>query len=241
MNSHILSNLVVCDPEIGIENIEGSIIGIDGNDYIFSLINIPEAQYDTKTNDYSVAVKINAFSCNFRDKGFLSHFLRRCQNNNGHFYSFFGSDFVGEVIKVGRYVKSFKIGDRVIPDNSYPRKTNNKLGGIITNTASKRIHVFNEAELIKIPDAMSDVEAAAFSLSALTANSIIKKANLKKGYKILVTSLFSNTSLSCLEILKGIAANVQMFSMHIGKIGDLYVSLHRSKGLLWKKRRICIR
>ena len=88
---------------------------------------------------------------------------------------------------------------------------------------------------------MSDVEAAAFSLSALTANSIIKKANLKKGYKILVTSLFSNTSLSCLEILKGIAANVQMFSMHIGKIGDLYVSLHRSKGLLWKKRRICIR
>ena len=81
-----------------------------------------------------------------------------------------------------------------MPDNSYPIKINNKFGGVITNTASKRIHIFNESELIKVPDLMTDTEAAAFSLSAQTANSILKKAHLKKGDKILVTSIFSNTS-----------------------------------------------
>lgn len=202
MNGDILKNLVVCDPKIGIENIDGSRIGIDGNDFLFSLVNIPIEQHITGLDDNSVVVKIKAFSCNYRDKGILLHFLRQCQKSNEQFYSFFGSDFVGEVIRVGRYVNSFKVGDRVMPDNSYPRKIDNKFGGIITNTASKRIHVFNEAELIKVPDSMPDVEAAAFPLSAITAQSIVKKANLKKGDKVLVTSFFSNTSLSCLEILK---------------------------------------
>ncbi|EXY43615.1 hypothetical protein M118_4921, partial [Bacteroides fragilis str. 3783N1-2] len=41
---------------------------------------------------------------------------------------------------------------------------------------------------------MSDIEAAAFSLTASTAHSMVSKSKLKEGDKVLVTSLFSNTS-----------------------------------------------
>lgn len=208
----MLINLVACDPKIGIENIEGFEICIDNNNYIFSLLNIQEQQDEQELDNHSVIVKIIGFSCNYRDKGFLAHFLKRCQNSNEHLYTSFGSEFIGKVIKVGRLVKSFKTGDRVMPDNSYPIKINNKFGGVITNTASKRIHIFNESELIKVPDLMTDTEAAAFSLSAQTANSILKKAHLKKGDKVLVTSIFSNTSLSCLELLKYIA-DIEIYAL----------------------------
>lgn len=212
MKNDILINLVACDPTIGIENIDGFDICIDNHNYIFSLLNIQAQQDEQVLDDYSVIVKVVGFSCNYRDKGFLVHFLNRCQNSNDYLYTSFGSDFVGKVIKVGRLVTSFKIGDRVMPDNSYPVKLNNKFGGIITNTASKRIHIFNESELIKVPDMMTDAEAAAFALSAQTAHSIVKKAHLKKGDKVLVTSIFSNTSLSCLELLKDIA-DIEIYAL----------------------------
>lgn len=212
MKNDMLINLVACDPNIGIENIEGFEICIDNNDYIFSLLSIQDEQDEQEIDDYSVIVKIIGFSCNYRDKGFLAHFLKRCQNSNENLYTSFGSEFVGEVIKVGRFVTSFKTGDRVMSDNSYPLKINNKIGGIITNTASKRIHIFKEFELIKVPDLMTDAEAAAFSLSAQTSSSIIKKAHLRKGDKVLVTSIFSNTSLSCLELLKNIA-DIEIYAL----------------------------
>ena len=44
MKNNMLINLVACDPNIGIENIEGFDICIDNNDYIFSLLNMLEQQ-----------------------------------------------------------------------------------------------------------------------------------------------------------------------------------------------------
>ncbi|MBR5955477.1 MAG: zinc-binding alcohol dehydrogenase family protein [Bacteroidales bacterium] len=194
------SNVIVFEPEL--DSNDGVQISIDQDKYGFSLVDIPMNHYETDLDDFSVLVRINAFSCNYRDKGYLKLFLNRCHDQKKHYYSFFGSEFSGEVIKVGRLVKSFKRGDRVMPDHCYPFKTDRIMGGIITNIASKRIQRFRESELIKIPDNMTDVEAAAFSLSAMTSNSMVKKANITSGDKVLVTSLFSNTAFGCLEILK---------------------------------------
>ena len=109
----------------------------------------------------------------------------------------------------------FKIGDRVMSDNSYPFKVDGKIGGIVSNYASKRIQIFHESCLIKVPDSMSDIEAAAFSLTASTAHSMVSKSKLKEGDKVLVTSLFSNTSLGCLELLKNISG-IKIYGLTTG-------------------------
>lgn len=57
MKNNMLINLVVCDPNIGIENIEGFDICIDNNDYIFSLLSIQKQQDEQELDDHSVIVK----------------------------------------------------------------------------------------------------------------------------------------------------------------------------------------
>src|SRR5262245_59917074 len=63
-----------------------------------------------------VLVNVTAFSCNYRDQ-----FLILSASNKGPENSFYtiGSDFVGEVIKVGEAVEGFAVGDKVIGDYSY--------------------------------------------------------------------------------------------------------------------------
>lgn len=196
-----MKNIIVCDSNINKKDIEGYKVVIDGYEYLFALLDIPVNKYTDKISDQSVVVRVSAFSCNYRDKGILYNFLKKCKDYNlkeSYYYSFLGSEFVGKVIKIGRNVRSFKIGDRVMSDNSYPFKVDGKIGGIVSNYASKRIQIFHESCLIKVPDSMSDIEAAAFSLTASTAHSMVSKSKLKEGDKVLVTSLFSNTSLGCL-------------------------------------------
>lgn len=203
----IMESVIVCDPNMDKTDIKGHKVIVDENEYLFRLLEIPLDDYEIKLDDHSVLVKINAFSCNYRDKGILNHFLETCKtysSKDSYLYSFFGSEFVGEVIEIGKCVKSLQVGDRVIPDNSYPLKVDKKFGGVVTNLASRRIQIFHDSCLVKVPDSMSNVEAAAFSLTASTAHSIVSKSNLKIGDKVLVTSLFSNTSLGCLELLKNI-------------------------------------
>ena len=213
-----MKNIIVCDSNINKKDIEGYKVVIDGYEYLFALLDIPVNKYTDKISDQSVVVRVSAFSCNYRAKGILYNFLKKCKDYNlkeSYYYSFLGSEFVGKVIKIGRNVRSFKIGDRVMSDNSYPFKVDGKIGGIVSNYASKRIQIFHESCLIKVPDSMSDIEAAAFSLTASTAHSMVSKSKLKEGDKVLVTSLFSNTSLGCLELLKNISG-IKIYGLTTG-------------------------
>lgn len=187
------------------EEIPYARVKIDGEEYLFCMVDLPEPDTEAELEDNTVLVKIKAFSCNYRDKGILSIFREKCANSrsaDSFSYGFFGSDFVGEVIGVGKNVRAFKVGDRVIPDDSYPRKTDDAFGGVATNDASKRVQAFRESFLAKVPDSMSDYQAACFPLTALTSSSIISKANVKEKDKVLVTAPFSNTSMGCLEFLR---------------------------------------
>lgn len=202
-----MKSFIICDPnkELDGELAQSVRMRIGNEECLFAVEDVPYPDLDAEPAEGFVTVKINAFSCNYRDKGWLSHFNDLCVKlaaPGPARYSFFGSDFVGEVVKVGKNVRELKVGDRVMPDHSYPWKRDHAFGGVITNFASKRIQMFRESFLVKVPDSMPDQEAACFSLTALTSNSMISKAQIKAGEKVLVTSMFSNTSVGCLEFLK---------------------------------------
>lgn len=184
---------------------------LDGESIPISLLDVPDLDYTELLSPNSVILEVSAFSCNYRDRTLLHLFYESCKTLSGkqkYFYSPIGSEFVGTVLEVGLAVTDFKKGDRVMANTSYPFRTNGSMGGGPTNFASQGILLLEEDQLIKVPDSMPDEVAAAFSVSAQTAYSMVRKASLNKGDNVLVTAATSNTSLSVIERLKKSGVNV---------------------------------
>jgi NADPH:quinone reductase-like Zn-dependent oxidoreductase len=148
-----------------------------------------------------VLVEVKAFSCNYRDKAFIS----RIQQFPASRYAAVGSEFVAKVLAVGAGVTSLKPGDRVIPNHHYLSGSFNTRGipeGIPTNRAARQYHCFHESKLLRLPDGVPDTVAAAFSLGAQTAYSMVRKMAPRSGMNVLVTSATSSTSLFLISALK---------------------------------------
>ena len=186
---------------------------MDGEEFTVALLDLPDPDFNTMLDSHSVIVKVNAFSCNFRDRALMHHFAWRCKElsvDRKYFYAPIGSEFAGEVVWAGRKVASFHIGDRVFPNNTYPFKPDGTWGGMVTNFASQRLLLVKDSFLMKIPDGMPDEVAAGFSLSAQTGYSMVRKACLKENENVLITALSSNTSLAIIEKLK--YSNVNLYA-----------------------------
>ena len=65
-------------------------------------------------------------------------------------------------------------------------------------------------KLMVVPERMSDVEAAAFSLGAQTSYSIVRHAGIKPGANVLVTAATSNTSLFLAQAARNAGGDVTM-------------------------------
>lgn len=166
------------------------------------LIHTPEPDFmpDAPMHREQVLVQKRAFSCNYRDKGFILKMATR-----GPLASFYtvGSEFVGEIVAVGAAVTQLQVGDRVIADNHYPdAKVAGVAPGIPSNQGSKEYQILHPAKLMRVPDSMPDDVAAAFGLGAQTSYSIVRKLNLSRGDRVLVTSARSNTSLFVIQALR---------------------------------------
>lgn len=188
---------------------------LDGDSIPVSLLDVPNLKYADSLLNNSVVVEVNAFSCNFRDRTLLHSFYESCRELSGkqkYFYSPIGSEFSGTVLEIGTAVTTFKKGDRVMANTSYPFRENGLMGGVPTNFASQGILLLEEDQLIKVPDCMPDEVAAAFSISAQTAYSMVRKAKLNKGENVLVTAGTSNTSLAVIERLRNKEVNVYAIS-----------------------------
>jgi NADPH:quinone reductase-like Zn-dependent oxidoreductase len=188
---------------------------LNGTSIPVGILDAPEPDYDKYFTPQSILVKVRAFSCNYRDKTLMHLFNECCKElsiQQKYFYSPFGSEFVAEVIKTGRDVKSLKLGDRVIPDGTYPFKPSGAMGGLPTNFASQRIQVFKEEQVIKIPDSMPDEIAACFTIGAQTSYSMMNRLQLKPNENLLITSGSSNTSLFMINAAKNSDANVYVTS-----------------------------
>ena len=99
------------------------------------------------------------------------------------------SDGVGRIIERGSEVTQFEVGDRVIgafapqwqkgpPDNNNIRNT---LGGPLPGMLCQE-RILPQESIVKVPDYLTDTQAATLPCAALTAyNALILQGNIKKG------------------------------------------------------------
>jgi NADPH:quinone reductase-like Zn-dependent oxidoreductase len=192
------------------ESIEA--VSIDGVRVVCGVLETADREFDPARRDNAgkVLVRVRRFSCNYRDKSFVMRAVAQLPSNK---FFVIGSEFVGEVVAVGSDVRRVRPGDRVIGDNSYPHVGPGDApaaarGGIPTNGASGEYLVLHQDKVIGVPPAMPDEVAAAFSLGAQTAFSMVAKLSPEGGEHVLVTAATSNTSLCAIEALRRHDVNI---------------------------------
>lgn len=163
--------------------------------------NAPDFDPNLEQFANHVFVKKASFSLNYRDLGIIENAWNRLQQVEGDSFYPIGSDFSGYVVSVGKNVTNFTKGDLVIGNGFYPNVENGAMPGIPSNHASKEYEVYHYAKLIKVPEYISDTEAGTLGIGVQTANSMIRKAEIQKEDKVLVTSVSSNTSFFILNAL----------------------------------------
>ena len=99
-----------------------------------------------------------------------------------------GNEFVGIIEKVGLEVTKFKIGDRI-----FARNPVDNIGAF-----AQKI-VINEKAGAKVPEYLSDQEAAAVPLTALTAMQVFQLLNLKAGQTLFNSgfNIYCTVKLTC--------------------------------------------
>lgn len=155
-----------------------------------------------------VRIQVKAFSCNYRDLVLI--FRSAVQGQANGLYAI-GSEFVGEVVETGPEVTDLKVGDLVVADNAKDvQKVIEGDGrqGLATNQASREFLVLPEAKLFRVPFSMPIPTAAAFSLGAQTAYSMVRQLEIRFGSRVLVMAGRSNTSLFVLSALRKFNADV---------------------------------
>jgi NADPH:quinone reductase-like Zn-dependent oxidoreductase len=185
---------------------------INDRKILFGLVEPEKIDFYKSKGKYDnlVLVEKIAFSCNFRDKALITQFHDQSITStaNGKFgYSGFGSDFVGRIIEVGKNIKTFQVGDIVIPDATFPVNENG-IGGISTNYASLKYELFYGPMLMKISNQMPFEVAASFTVTAQTVYSMLRKLKIRSGMNVLITAASSNTSLFAIQILKNMKVNI---------------------------------
>lgn len=170
----------------------------------FGEVELEQPKFDCEepNNREYVLLRVNAFSCNYRDKALLLANYEQIKNSDRLFLPF-GSEFSADVIAVGADVCDFEVGDRVMPNCSYPESgKKGVLPGVATNFASLGWLRLHSKKLIKTPKTLSNVEAACFSLGSQTASGMIRRSGiLVDGGTPLVLSARSATSLFIIQQL----------------------------------------
>lgn len=165
---------------------------------------------NNNNNSNKVLVKKLAFSCNYRDKSLLSYISNKIfdgKSNGELYYSHIGSEFVGEIIAKGKRVCGLEIGDWVIPNIAYPSFDKSYIPGLPTNGASKRMEIFSENKLLKVPKTYPIEVLAAFPIAGFTAYSMIRKV-IEPHMNVLVTAARSSTSLAVISALSELPVNI---------------------------------
>ncbi len=159
----------------------------------------------TATREQLVVVRVRAFSCNYRDRGFLalvaSGRLKECV---------LGSEFAGEVLAVGRGVRGIGVGNRVMGKYTYDGlpTSDGLLGGVFCNSTSTEYLVVHASRLLLIPDDISWISAAAFSLNAQTAAAMVRRAEVSSGDHVTVFGATSSVGLALIQMATAAGAVV---------------------------------
>lgn len=203
------------------------ILELDSLKVPLALIHIPDTEFDENGENYTnlVLVKKKGFSLNYRDLGIIESAWSKLKDTNQDTYYPIGSEFCGEILKIGKNVDNLKVGDYVIANCSYPKAPFNTTPGIPSNHASKELEIYHKGKLIKIPDNIPVEQASGISIGIQTSMSMLRKADIVEGNKVLVTSITSNTSLIILNYLRDKKCDVYGLSYSgkdTAKVKDLF-------------------
>jgi len=150
-------------------------------------------------------VRVRTFSCNYRDRA-LTLWMSVLPRPRGFYL--IGSELGGEVVAVGDAVVNVRPGDRVMIDGYFG--TGTQPWGLPTNHTSRELQVLPARKLVVVPERMSDVEAAAFSVGAQTSYSMVRRGGIEPGANVLVTAATSNTSLFLAQAARNAGGDVTM-------------------------------
>lgn len=206
-----MKNFAVCGErvkELLPDNDSIEMVEIKGQPVTCGIIATEAPHFDSRSPEFEtqVLLRVRAFSCNYRDMNLIFSALKKGPGES--FYSI-GSEFVGEVIEIGKKVTSVKVGDRVIGDCFYHGGGRTPaIQGVVTNHASKEYQIVHASKVIRIPDPMPDDVAASFTIGAQTTYSMVRKLNLEPEANVLVTAAKSNTSLFAINALRAQGINV---------------------------------
>lgn len=125
------------------------------------------------------------------------------------------SDGVGEVVAAGQQVRRVKVGDRVATlfhqkwfgGPPARDKVNATLGGPLDGTLARRM-VLPEDGVVKVPEHLTDAEAATLPCAALTAwSALAVEGNVRAGDTVLVQGT-GGVSLFALQFAQALGARV---------------------------------
>lgn len=177
--------------------LEGCSAQLHGTVVHFALVQRPDIDFDPADPAHAqdVLLRVHAFSCNYREKGRLLQAARRPEGG----YLVLGSEFAGTVVKVGSGVQDLQPGDRVFGDGAVDATSAHP--GLTTQRGSQELQVLPRAKLMRFPVTMPFADAAAFSVGAQTAYSMVRRLHPARGAHIAVTAATSNTSLFVIQAL----------------------------------------
>lgn len=124
------------------------------------------------------------------------------------------SDGVGEVVELGEGVTRVRVGDRVSPifaqqwlaGEPTRDKARSTLGGPLDGTLAE-LMVVDQEGLVKVPDHLTDEEAACLPCAGVTAWSALMAGGVKAGDTVLVQGT-GGVSLFALQLAKVLGARV---------------------------------
>ncbi|KXK02920.1 MAG: NADPH:quinone reductase-like Zn-dependent oxidoreductase [Acidobacteria bacterium OLB17] len=176
--------------------------------------------------DDEVLVKMHAASLNYRDLMVVSGKY----NPRMKLPVVPLSDGAGEIVAVGRNVRTRKPGDRVMPlfvQKWFDGKldvaaSRSSLGGDArSNGVLREYAAFNERSVVEIPGYLSSVEAATLPCTALTAwHALVESGGLQPG-EVVLTQGTGGVSIFAIQIAKHFGAKVIATSSSDAKIDKL--------------------
>ncbi|WAC01058.1 alcohol dehydrogenase catalytic domain-containing protein [Lacinutrix neustonica] len=142
------------------------ILEIDSLKIPLALIHIPDTAFDETDDQYAdvVLVKKKGFSLNYRDFGVIENAWKKLKDTDQDTYYPIGSEFCGEILKIGKNVTHLNVGDYVIANCSYPQASHNAPPGIPSNHASKELEIYHKGKLIKVPNNIPVEQASGISI-----------------------------------------------------------------------------
>ena len=117
-----------------------------------------------------------------------------------------GLDMAGEIVEIGANVTGWSLGDRVLVN---PLKKTHGLMGEMLDGGMAEYCLVSADQLIKMPDAVSFVQAASLPVAYGTAHRMLVTHNtVKKGDRVLILGASGGVGTGCVILAKKLGAEV---------------------------------